>query len=451
MNNSVFNKNIWRREELNLVKDRINLASTKYILNFEYINNEDILIRVKNYARYLIETTSYSFATIHQELWLISVFIKYIDKKQILLGTVKREDILEFYKYKENLRDDTFNDIVIANKHFFEYLKIKDKNIHNYFYSDDLRRTEYKYKFTAIDEYIINQIFNILHKIDSNLEAMFLLLYCIGIRISDLCQIKTDSTYKTENGYFIKYYCQKLKKEVTNPIPKSLYDILHEIILDNKKEYYNDSYLFHSTKTRKVFNTNSFSQDFNFIIKKYNIKNTDGTDYIFRAHDYRHSISTDLYKANIPITSIQVALHHDSLTMSMKYIELDDNHMIEMQRKYIDSKGSVVKFDTDNEKLAEIEWIKDNINAQILPNGLCALPVKFGECPHANTCLNDCKYFRTNISFLDVHKKHLEETNILIKICRENCWEQQLNTNLAVKHNLEKIIKEIESEVVINE
>ena len=57
---------------------------------------------------------------------------------------------------------------------------------------------------------------------------------------------------------------------------------------------------------------------------------------------------------------------------------------------------SAVRLDDDE---AYAEWARSYINTQILPNGVCAKPVKLGKCPHANSCLT-CLDFRKSIDVL---------------------------------------------------
>jgi hypothetical protein len=48
--------------------------------------------------------------------------------------------------------------------------------------------------------------------------------------------------------------------------------------------------------------------------------------------------------------------------------------------------GDVLDLDEDNEvDDVELQWFKKNINAQVLPNGYCRLPVVAGGCPHEST------------------------------------------------------------------
>ena len=112
-------------------------------------------------------------------------------------------------------------------------------------------------------------------------------------------------------------------------------------------------------------------------------------------------------KRNIPPTVIQAILHHESESMTYEYIDITSKDRIEAFKKFVNNKGLVLNPKHDTVKA---EWLRENINAQILPNGLCSLPIKLGKCPHINSCLS-CEYFYTSIEFIDVHKKQIKRSS----------------------------------------
>ena len=81
--------------------------------------------------------------------------------------------------------------------------------------------------------------------------------------------------------------------------------------------------------------------------------------------------------------------------------------------------------------------------AQALPNGTCALPVISNSCPHANACLT-CVNFRTDHRYLSTHKVQLEKTKAIVQQAKQNGWQRQLEMNLTIQSNLEKIIGTLE-------
>jgi hypothetical protein len=63
---------------------------------------------------------------------------------------------------------------------------------------------------------------------------------------------------------------------------------------------------------------------------------------------------------------------------------------------------------------ADLQWFTRSVMAQALTNGYCAIPIVAGPCPHPNACLN-CAHFRTDATFLEVHRAELNETERVLK------------------------------------
>ena len=91
----------------------------------------------------------------------------------------------------------------------------------------------------------------------------------------------------------------------------------------------------------------------------------------------------------------------------------------------------------------DLRWFTRNVLAQALPNGYCAIPVIAGPCPHPNACLN-CAHFRTDASFLDVHKAELRDTERVITKANANGWTRQIEMNERKRNNLVNIVTSLE-------
>jgi integrase/recombinase XerD len=76
--------------------------------------------------------------------------------------------------------------------------------------------------------------------------------------------------------------------------------------------------------------------------------------------------------------------------------------LAEYRGKVVDITGKVVQGEGVPIS-SDAVWLKRNILAQALPNGVCRLPIQQGECPHANACLT-CVHFGTTKKYLPVLK-----------------------------------------------
>lgn len=441
-----FDRDIWELKNFNIASERINKSSARNKINFTDIKNLNNRELMKIYFKYLVGNTDLSMATITSKFTGIKAFLSHIG--DIDLNSIQRKDVETYYEEmnKRNLNNRSFNQYIIHNLNFLQYLELKGLISRNYFFSQDTKYALIEFKLRSVDTYVVKQIFNILDKIPSKLSIMYLTLYCVGMRVSELCQMKMDCLYNTENGYFIKYYSPKMKKEVTNPIPENLYKLLRKQIEVTKNELSeNEKYIF-ASRPNKAYLSTTFQEQMKEELDKFDIKNPDGTKYNFKSHDYRHTVATNMLEQDIPLSVIQKILHHDSIEMSLAYAEVTDKRRIEKHKEFINIKGKVAPIDIDVklEDVATVEWIRQNINAQMLPNGVCALPTKLKKCPHANSCLT-CNSFRTSIEYLDIHKQQLARTEEYIEIAKKNNWIRQVETNEEVRDNLIKIISTLEN------
>jgi hypothetical protein len=119
----------------------------------------------------------------------------------------------------------------------------------------------------------------------------------------------------------------------------------------------------------------------------------------------------------VPHHLIQRYLGHLGPEMTSRYAHIHDATMRDKLSEYlqgtlVDVTGKVVPEEGPLDT-GDLRWFTRNVLAQALPNGYCAIPVIAGPCPHPNACLN-CAHFRTDASFLDVHKAELRDTERVI-------------------------------------
>ena len=304
----------------------------------------------------------------------------------------------------------------------------------------------FRLKGKTVDKYVIDQILNNIDKMPKDYSIMYLLLYCVGMRISEICQLSIDCLKKDNKGFYIVYYQQKMKKEVSNPIPENLYYLLleqkEEVIKRLGKE---QQYLFCKKDGTPVL-SNTFRAKMKSIFKLLNIRTSDGDIYNFRPHEYRHTFATNLVDRNVPFSVIQKLLHHKSPEMSLNYVDITGNHRKKKYIEFIDILGnkttSLFDKEYDVNKVYEVQWLKKELRSQALPNGYCALPAYLGKCPYSNKCLS-CSHFKTTPGHVNILKKQLSRTNYLIEYFQKENNTEFINDNIEIKNKLENIIDSI--------
>lgn len=71
---------------------------------------------------------------------------------------------------------------------------------------------------------------------------MFLHLWCLGLRASEVCTLKGNAYYQQGEDYWIQVYQVKMKNYKRIPIPQALYQIM-KVYLKNMKFSLKNSFL----------------------------------------------------------------------------------------------------------------------------------------------------------------------------------------------------------------
>ncbi len=442
-------RNFWTKEILKINEERFNKAGSQYTLNFWRYENENNRELVKKWFVYLLGCTELAFSTLINYNTNMYLFCDYL--KDTFLKDVDRNVIKEYLNINQDKSNNKINKIVITLSEFYKYLSVHkefDKEI-PIVMKHDKKPDPKKMFHNTVSEYVILKIFNHLHELPFHLMVMYLINYCTGMRISDICQLKnSDCIFTMDNCYFIRYSVQKMQKEHAVLIPKALYDLIAQQINVNKALSYKEIYLFPSLmQQNRPFQTQNYGKNMKKWCLKWNIRNEDGTPYDFKSHSYRHTIATDLLKNyNVKLEVIQLAvLGHSNINMTTCYAERDDEYRAMLNDKYIGRYGNLNPLisDADKEALFTAEWVRDNLEKQLLPNGICGYPFSLGTCPNYNSCI-DCDYFKTSAKYLNIHKSHLAAIESKIPIYEANQWLPNLKTAIEQRNTLKLIINKLE-------
>ena len=440
---SVWERNIWYRDQLPLKKEQIDLSNNVISLRFEFARNPEDRKCIKLFLRYVLENRETCFSTLSSYHASIKEFVQWLQEHDQTFLRATRDDVKAYWEYMEKkVSHSTFDSRVSHLFRAYEYLQLRGLVTFNPVLYTDRHRDPYHYRLASVDDQTIIQIFSALHLIKPRLVTIFLLVYSTGMRISEACLIRNDCLLSNEKGCFVMYYCQKMKKDVMSPICPALYKRIEKEVQANADLEWDEEYLFWRAP-HKPYLAATFRDQFNEELKKLGVCDSNGQPYIFKPHDLRHTIATKLYKSGSTIAVIQKLLHHVSIEMSLAYVESSMDYMKTQHTKYLNYRGEDVPIEHDTERL---QWLRNNIHAQALPNGICGLPVEMGECPHRNACLDGCPYFKTSGEYLEIHRSHLAGMEEYINQCTHNGWKGQLEGAQRIRDNLKAIIRRLQNE-----
>lgn len=432
-----FDRDVWDKSILKLPDERINKSGSYHSLNFRRIENIENRELVKTYFRFLIGGTELAFPTITNIHSQICCFCDYIDTK--LLKDVTSQDIYDYLDENQELSASSYNKLVLAISDMYTYLLKKHKiETSNPVKAEMYRKDNYKFIGNLVDEFTILQIFGHLHKASLTYILIYLINYCTGMRISDVCQLKTDCLFDDgKDGYYIRVdNCQKMQKTTMNLIPKALYERIEEQIAVINNLDYDEVYLFPSEREPlRPYVAQTYRNNFKQLCKEWNIKNEDGSDYEYRTHAYRHKIATELHiEYKVPIITIQKAvLWHKEIQMSYHYIE----------KNFDFRKMNADKYFSQTDDVSLDEFMKGNLKSYILPNGFCGKSTKLEKCPAVDACLS-CQYFKTSKRFLPIHRETLNKHKARLPIYEANGWIPNVLTTKRQIQELKELIKKLE-------
>ena len=144
---------------------------------------------------------------------------------------------------------------------------------------------------------------------------MFLHLWCVGLRCSEVCTLEGDAYEWKDGDAWIKVYQIKMKTYKRIPIPEMLYKLMNVYI--KKYQIQPGEYLF-KNKNGGAYLYGTFRSQILRLCRENQIS---GGEYVFKSHDYRHSVATEYYESGVSIQAVRDYLGHDHEDMTRQYID----------------------------------------------------------------------------------------------------------------------------------
>lgn len=268
------------------------------------------------------------------------------------------------------------------------------------------------------------------------------------MRISELLQLPLDCLTQDARGvYYLRYMQGKVRRENVIPVSREIAHIVQEQQTETRDRNMPSNLLFLNRKGG-VFKRASFSHRLNRLAYDHDIRDANGTLFRFQPHQFRHTVGTRMINLGVPHHIIQRYLGHKGPEMTSRYAHIHDATMKDKLSEYlkgtlVDVTGKPVPEDGRDDN-ADLQWFTRSILAQALTNGYCAIPIVAGPCPHPNACLN-CAHFRTDATFLEVHRAELHETERVIAKADANGWVRQSEMNARKRTSLINIVTALEA------
>ena len=147
----------------------------------------------------------------------------------------------------------------------------------------------------SVEEKTADEILQKLHRFPENLRLMYLHLWGIGLRISEVCTLKGDAYYIQGRDTWIQVYQIKMKTYKRIPIPAAVYQLMRVYL--KKHRIAADSYIFQNTHGG-AYHSGTFRSQMVKCCRELGIQ---GGEYMFQSHDYRHGVATYFYDSGVSI------------------------------------------------------------------------------------------------------------------------------------------------------
>ena len=307
---------IWYLERFRIAKERINQSDSIEKISFQEVLQPKNRLLLQEYMKYEIGIGELALSTVYERFRTIRNFLQEISELEVTKCDASLIDV-----YLKNLQNGamgakTFNTNVSGIQFFMKFLEVKGYIKKVPFYASYyLEKQIPVHHDRSVEEDVYMEIIQNLSQFPEHLRMMFLHLWCVGLRISEVCTLKGDAYYIQNGDCWMKVYQVKMKNYKRVPIPVTLYRLMQVYL--KKHPTKKEAYIFRNRKGG-AFSKSTFMDQ----MKKYCIQiGIQKGEYIFKSHDYRHTVATNFYEHGVSIQSIRDYLGHTFEEMTMQYID----------------------------------------------------------------------------------------------------------------------------------
>ena len=328
--------NVWYMERLHLQPERLNPSSPVKKLSFleaPHKGNRELL---KKYMRYGIGVTNLSISALRQEMTWVRNFLSEIGQEDICQITEKQMDGYFRKLAEKELHPESYNKQVTGIQHLFNFL-IARGYIEKAPFCEDyyLKKVIPRHNNRCVEAEAWAEILRKLSSFPEDLRLMYLHLWGIGLRISEVCTLKGDAYYIQGKDAWVQVYQTKMRSYKRIPIPYALYRLM--MVYLKRHQTGPDEYVFQSSQG-EAYRSATFRLKMQECCEKNGIR---GGEYIFRSHDYRHGIATLFYDSGVSLQGVRDYLGHVYEEMTQQYVDYMPKKIEKASEKYFREHGSL--------------------------------------------------------------------------------------------------------------
>ncbi|MDD2960421.1 MAG: tyrosine-type recombinase/integrase [Lachnospiraceae bacterium] len=322
---------VWYLERLHLTAERANQSTLRNTVSFLEIRNKENRRYAQAYMKYELGVTGQAVSTICRKYQFIQAFLTTMEEKNLEAVRCKAEDIDIHIKRLQALKiqEKGFNERISAIQHFYKFLEIKGyiKQVpfHAAYYYQKVLPVHHD---RSVEDAVWKEVIQKLRFFPEHLRCMFLHLWCLGLRASEVCTLKGDAYFRQSGEAWMKIHQVKMKNYKRIPIPEALYKVM-QVYLE-KHHIKPEDYIFQNSRGGACL-YNTFRTQMLKCCKENEIENG---HYMFQSHDYRHTVATLFYDSEVSIQSIRDYLGHNYEEMTRQYIDYMPKRLAKANDEY---------------------------------------------------------------------------------------------------------------------
>jgi|GEM_PF-2257342 len=310
--------------------------------------------------------------------------------------------------------------------------------------TEDIKRTQ------VIPDDVMEQIRNAVSQPNKD-DLKDILTCCLieilmytGIRVSEALNLREDCIKSLLGKKVLHIVSNKNLTERYIAIPKQVEKAVETIKVETKnlREAMRTDrlFVFYSYRTKEndfVETKHTYSWITKFV-NRYGIKDNNGSLYALHAHQFRHTLATDMLNTGLSLLEIKEYLGHKDIKSTLRYAKVLKWRLNKVV-KDIGFVGLITENLETGISSAKASIPDSLLKTASLPDGICKKPInnEGKMCKKLNMCLF-CSKFITTPEYLPVHQSHL-------KRIRNDKTQYMQENFIGTYEHLEKIEKILEN------
>ena len=191
--------NVWYLERFQFDATRYDPTRPVKRISFLDIADKGNREYLKKYVKYQLGVTGASVQNIWARTYITKAFLRFLDQEKLAVDklTVAEIDLYMRKLQEENVEMITFNDKVTEIHCFLRFLTARGYYSKVPFYPEYyIKRATVPHHYRSVPQNTVTEIFKNLKGLPEDMRLMYLHLWCLGLRINEVCSIKREGYYE---------------------------------------------------------------------------------------------------------------------------------------------------------------------------------------------------------------------------------------------------------------